>query len=75
MNLEDRKLAWAGVVVLAVISFEAGWFVFIGPTNSRPNYSGFPWGPAKGVHRLVSRGDAGPGHRPAYAAYQRVSHF
>ena len=34
---EDRKLAWAAIVVIAVIGLEVAWYLFIGPPDSGPN--------------------------------------
>ena len=36
MKPEDRKLAWAAVIVLAGFALEFGWFLFIGPTDHDP---------------------------------------
>jgi hypothetical protein len=33
MSEADRKLAWSGVFVLAVIAAEIAWFLFVGPAN------------------------------------------
>src|SRR5689334_18737756 len=40
MRNDDRKLAWAGIVVLAVIAAEIAWFLFVGPTDHTANQTG-----------------------------------
>ena len=37
MQSADRKLAWAAVAAGAIIAAEIAWFLFIGPTDTRPN--------------------------------------
>jgi hypothetical protein len=39
MKATDRKLAYSGVIVLAVIAAEVAWFLFVGPANRNPYYA------------------------------------
>jgi hypothetical protein len=36
MQENDRKLAWCGIFIIAVIALELAWFLFVGPTLGSP---------------------------------------